>query len=221
MNVLGNNHSRPFADADQFGPSRVRADWTAQALLNNGVDVVGIQEPDAGQLATILQAAGGRYASFPTPAMGDLRAESSILWDTDRFTLVKSRTIESQFIRRTLKRPMVELEDNASGREFWVMNVHNAPWEYQKLRNKAVKVQIEKINSLGAKGLPVFYLGDFNEKKTILCKVLTKTGLLSASGGRLSPARRVRPSGADARGLDLRLVVGDLAGLRVQQDPAG
>ncbi|WP_372733806.1 hypothetical protein [Nocardioides sp.] len=186
MNVLGNNHSRPFADADHFAPSRLRSDWTAQSLLNNGIDVAGLQEQDAGQLAGILNAAQGRLASFPSPAKGDLRAETAIVWDAQRFTLVKARSVKTRFIRRTLKRPFVRLRDNASGREFWVMNVHNAPWQYQTLRNKATKVQIAKIQKLETKGLPVFYVGDFNEKKTILCKVLRKTGLVSASGGRLT-----------------------------------
>ena len=100
--------------------------------------------------------------------------------------MVKARSVKSQFIRRTLKRPIVRLRTRPPAREFWVMNVHNAPWQYQKLRNKAVKVQIAKIKNLETKGLPVFYVGDFNEKKTILCKVLKKTGLVSASGGRLT-----------------------------------
>ena len=78
----GQQPLRPFADADQFAPSRLRADWTAQSLLNNGIDVAGLQEQDAGQLAGILNAAQGRLASFPTPDKGDLRAETAIVWNT-------------------------------------------------------------------------------------------------------------------------------------------
>ena len=185
-NVLGNGHSRPYAHDDRFGPSRMRAEWTAQSLITGGIDVVGVQEPTAGQLAGILTAAKGRYAAFPGPEKGDLGVETSILWDTRKFEALRTMTIRTQFIARELPRPIVKLRHRATGRKFWVMNVHNAPWDYQKKRNQATAVQIEKLKELEETGLPVFYVGDFNEKKTILCKVLRRTGLESPAGGRIN-----------------------------------
>ena len=190
FNVLGNQHSRPYAHDDRFGPSRMRADWTAQAILNNNIQVAGIQEPDAGQVAGILAAGDGNLESYPGPEAGDLGVESTIVWDRRYFTAVEKTTLRTQFIARVLPRPIVKLKEIASGREFWVMDVHNAPQDQQKRRNKAVKVQLKKIRELEATGLPVFYVGDFNEKATIVCKVLRGTGLVSASG-----AGRLRPDG--------------------------
>jgi endonuclease/exonuclease/phosphatase family metal-dependent hydrolase len=95
-------------------------------------------------------------------------------------------TIRTQFIARVLQRPVVRLKEKATGRQFWVMNIHNAPWQYQKKRNMATKVQLAKVKELEKSGLPVFYVGDFNEKKTILCKVLRRTGLVSPYGGRIA-----------------------------------
>ncbi len=186
INVLGNGHSKPYAHDDRFGPSRMRADWTAQALITNRLDVAGLQEPTAGQLQGILTAARGRYAAYPGPGAGDLAVEAPLVWDTRKYEATKTMTIRTQFIARVLKRPVVRLKDRATGREFWVMNVHNAPWDYQEKRNKAVKVQIAKIQELEQSGLPVFYIGDFNEKRTILCKVLKRTGLISPYGGRIN-----------------------------------
>ena len=186
MNALGNGHSRAYAHDDHFGPSRMRAEWTAQALINNGIDVVGLQEPDAGQLSGILRAANGRYVAYPGPHKGDLGVETTILWDTTKFEAVKRSTMVNQFIARNLKRPIVRLREKASGREFWVVNIHNAPRAYQDKRNKAVKVQLAKIKQLEATNIPVFYIGDFNEKATILCKVLRQTGLVTPKGGRLT-----------------------------------
>ena len=186
FNVLGNGHSRPYAHDDRFGPSRMRADWTAQALIANGLDVVGLQEPTAGQLQGILTAARGRYAAYPAPEEGDLAVEAALVWDTRKYEATKKRTIRTQFIARVLKRPVVRLKDKATGRQFWVMNVHNAPWDYQVKRNKATKAQIDKIKQLEQSRLPVFYVGDFNEKRTILCKVLRRTGLVSPYGGRIN-----------------------------------
>ena len=199
INVLGNGHSRPYAHDDRFGPSRMRAEWTAQALITGGLGVVGLQEPTAGQLQGILTAARGRYASHPSPAAGDLAVEAALVWDTRRYEAVRKTTIRTQFIARVLKRPVVKLRERATGRKFWVMNVHNAPWDYQKKRNQATKVQIARIKELEQSGLPVFYIGDFNEKRTILCKVLRRTGLASPYGGRINgrgecvpPRRRMR-----------------------------
>lgn len=199
FNILGNGHSRPYAHDDRFGPSRMRAEWTAQALITGGLDVAGLQEPTAGQLQGILTAARGRYQAYPDPSQGDLAVEAPLVWDTRRFEATRKLTIRTQFIARVLKRPVVRLRDRATGRQFWVMNVHNAPWEYQKKRNQATKVQIAKVQELEQSGLPVFYVGDFNEKKTILCKVLRRTSLDSPYGGRIArdgrcvlPKRRMR-----------------------------
>lgn len=187
MNTLGNHHTRPFADADRFGPSRVRADWTSQMLVNNGIQVAGIQEQDAGQLAAIVSGSQGRFASYPEPSAGDLGVESSIVWDTTDFEALETRVVQMQFIARVLPRPIVKLRQISTGREFYVMGVHNAPHDYQAKRNKAVRVQLREIRKLEETGLPVFYVGDMNEKKTIFCKTLERTGLVSASGGRLEP----------------------------------
>lgn len=186
FNVLGNGHSRPYAHDDRFGPSRMRSEWTAQALITGGIHVAGLQEPTAGQLAGILTAGKGRYAAYPGPEKGDLAVEASLVWDTKRFEATRKMTIRTQFIARVLPRPVVRLRDRATGRQFWVMNVHNAPWEYQKKRNQATAVQLKKIAELERSGLPVFYVGDFNEKRTILCKVLRRTDLGSPYGGRLN-----------------------------------
>ncbi len=187
LNTLGNHHTRPNADADNFAPSRVRADWTSQLLVNNGIQVAGIQEQDAGQLAAIVGGSQGRLASYPEPSAGDLGVETAIVWDTTDFEALETSVIYTQFVARKLPRPVVKLRQISTGREFWVMNIHNAGWAYQRKRNQATKVQIAKIKELEETGLPVFYVGDFNEKKTIVCKVMQKTGLVSASGGRLKP----------------------------------
>jgi endonuclease/exonuclease/phosphatase family metal-dependent hydrolase len=112
--------------------------------------------------------------------------EAPLVWDSRRYEAVRKFTIRTQFIARQLLRPYVKLRHKRTGRQFWVMNVHNAPWNYQKKRNQATRVQIAKIKELEQQGLPVFYVGDFNEKRTILCKVLRRTGLDSPAGGRIN-----------------------------------
>lgn len=192
FNVLGNIHSRPYAHDDRFGPSRIRAEWTAQALLTGGIQVAGLQEPDAAQVAAIVAAGQGNLEAFPAASAGDLAVESSLVWDTRVFEATKKTTIRTQFIRRVLERPVVRLRHIATGRQIWVMSVHNAPFDYQAKRDAAVKVQLEKVNELEETGLPVFYVGDMNEKKTILCKVLRRTDMDSPIGGGLTKNNQCR-----------------------------
>lgn len=184
FNTLSNGHTRPGADSDHFGPSRMRADWTAQALDNNLVDVAGLQEQDAGQLSAILEGSAGRLAAFPDPRTTAL-SQTAIVWDKTKFTAVQTYTFRSQFIRRVLPRPAVRLRERTTGREFWVVTVHNAPNQYQKKRDQAVKAQVKEIKKLEATGLPVFFVGDLNEKKTAFCKIVGKTGLVAPQGGRV------------------------------------
>lgn len=195
FNTVGNGHTRPYAHDDQLAPARMRAEWTARALRTLDADVVGVQEQTAEQLAAILAAGEGEYASFQTPASGDLGVESALLWRRDVWKPVERTVIRTQFISRELDRPVVLLEHRATGRRIWVMAVHNAPWEYQAKRDKAVRAQLARINELEATGVPVFYVGDMNEKETIVCKVMAGTTLRSATGGRYADGRCTPPRG--------------------------
>lgn len=184
-NVLGNGHTRPYADSDGFAPSRVRAEWLARALLVQGpVDVVGLQETTEDQLRAIMRSTDGRYSAVPDPSRRG-SVQTSLLYRNAVWRVTRTRVVRSQFIRRALPRPLVQLQHKVTGRRIWVMSVHNAPWGYQAQRNRATRVQLAEVARLEATGVPVFYVGDMNEKATILCKVLRRTDLVSPLGGRL------------------------------------
>lgn len=184
-NVLGEHHTGAYRHDDRFAPSRVRAEWTGQVLRTHGLDVIGLQESSKGQVRAILDGAHGRYGAFPHPDRHKRSNETTLLWDQRKLEAVETRTIRTQFISRKLPRPVVRFRHRASGREFWVMNVHNAPWGHQQKRNQAVRAQIAELRELEASGLPVYFVGDMNEKRKVLCTVLRNTGLNSPMGGRL------------------------------------
>lgn len=186
MNALGEHHTGPYRDADRFAPSRLRSEWEIQAMLNQHIDVLATQEASGGQIQAMLTAGQGRFAAFPDPSRDRFSTESTLIWDKTKFAAVRKRVIRTMFITHKLPRPYVELRDRVTGREFWVMGIHNAGWDMQRQRNVAVADQIAKLKELQATGLPVFYLGDFNERKTVFCKVVKQTSLRSASGGRLA-----------------------------------
>jgi alpha-tubulin suppressor-like RCC1 family protein/endonuclease/exonuclease/phosphatase family metal-dependent hydrolase len=190
VNSLGNGHTRPYAGDDSYAPATTRMGWMADQLDNSAIDVMGLQEANADQTGHLLKAARGTWDVYPRPEAGDDAAEAALAWRTSVWELVEASTMMNQFISKELPRPIVKLRHKVTGKEIYVINIHNAPWDYQFKRNKASAVQIAKINELRATGTPVFYVGDFNEKREILCKVLSKTDLISPFGGAYDPATK-------------------------------
>lgn len=188
VNALGNGHTRPYAGDDSYAPATTRMSWMADQLDNSAIDIMGLQESNADQTAHLIKASRNTWDVYPRPEAGDDAAEAALAWRTSVWELVDASTMMNQFISKELPRPIVKLRHKVTGKEIYVINVHNAPWDYVYKRNKATNVQLAKINELRATGTPVFYVGDFNEKREILCKVLGKTDLVSPAGGAYDPA---------------------------------
>lgn len=183
VNALGNGHTRPYAGDDSYGPATTRMGWMADQLDASAIDIMGLQEPNSDQMFHFLKAARGTWDVWPRPESGDDASEAALAWRTSVWDAVEKTSMMNQFISKELPRPIVKLRHRVTGKEIYVINVHNAPWEYQFKRDRATNVQIAKINELRATGLPVFFVGDMNEKRTLMCKVLSKTDLVSPFGG--------------------------------------
>ncbi|WP_246210631.1 endonuclease/exonuclease/phosphatase family protein [Nocardioides piscis] len=190
VNALGNGHTRPYAHDDAFAPATTRMSWLADQLDNSAIDIMGLQEPNSDQMFHFLKAARGTWDVWPRPESGDDAVEAPLAWRTSVWEAVEKTTLTTQFISKELPRPLVRLRHRITGKEIWVLNVHNAPWDYQFKRDKATRVQLAKINELRATGVPVFYIGDMNEKRTLLCNVLKKTDLVSPYGGSYDPVTK-------------------------------
>lgn len=187
-NALGDGHSGPYHDADGFAPSRLRTEWLVRTVVNQDLDVIGLQETSTQQVQQILRAAGpGRLQAYPDPATSRMYPETTLLWNPAKFEFVKGAAVRSMFITKELPRPYVELRDRATGRAFWVMDIHNAGWDRPEKRRQAMVTQLDRITDLQATGLPVFYVGDFNEKQPAVCRVLRHGGMGTPQGGHLAP----------------------------------
>lgn len=195
FNVLGDNHTRPYTHDDKYAPSRIRAEWMSDVLGSLGSpDIVGMQEVETSQLTSIRRATDGRYAAWPGNAVkGGVQA--SVMWRTDVWVATSRSTITIPFIKYQRAQPVVRLKNLATGRQIWVVNAHNAPRGYQSQRDTAVRIEIAKIKQLRATGLPVLFLGDLNEKKSVFCKVVGQTDLYSALGGKASGSSCSPPAG--------------------------
>jgi len=196
-NVLGDVHTAPYTHDDRFAPSRIRAEWMGDAFrLLGDVDIVGMQEVEREQFRSIMRATSGHYAAWPGTQLGDVGSvQQSLIWRSSVWEATAKQTITIPFVKWQRKQPVVRLKHRATGRQIWVINVHNAPRDMQAQRDEAVKIEIAKIKELRATGLPVFLVGDMNEKKTVFCKVVGQTDLYSPMGGSVTDGTCNPPDG--------------------------
>lgn len=194
FNVLGDVHTRPGSHADNFAPSRIRAEWAADIIRRMRGDVIGNQELDPRQYAALNKANDGVFGSWPGMALGEPGVRSTLWWRRSVWELRAKRHITIPFIDWQRHQPVVRLRHRATGREIWVINVHNAPRDLQAQRDAAVRIEIATIKELRKSGLPVFFIGDMNEKARVFCKVLGETDLRSPLGGSHDGTRCTLPT---------------------------
>ncbi len=183
FNILGSNHTAPGSDADHFAPGTIRTEWAASLVDDIRADVVGFSEIQRDQLATFDRAAGGAFDAYPGTSLGGSGIAASLVWRRSVFTAVEKRSVTIPFMGQQRQMPYVKLRHDATGRVLWVMNVHNAPRDRQAERDVARAREIAILVELRRSGLPVFFVGDMNEKAEIFCDVTEKTDLEAAQGG--------------------------------------
>lgn len=182
FNILGSNHSEPRKDAGAFSPARVRGEWALDHLADVGADIVGFQEIQRDQLGWFLRGAGDVYDVWPgTEVSGGL--QTTVAWRQDTWTMTAHDTVRIPFITQTRAMALVRLQHRESGRSVWVMNVHNAPQDYQAQRNRAVELEIQRLEEVVGQGSPVLLIGDFNERGRAFCEVVRRLDMVSPRGG--------------------------------------
>ncbi len=178
FNILGSNHTRGNS---RYASGRTRAGWAAGLL--DGFDFVGFSEIQSDQLGVLYGSLGNRYAFYPGTSMGNKAVPTNVMWRSDRFEFVDGGAVSIPFVGQSRLMPYVRLRDRATKKEFWVLNAHNAPRERQTERDEAVAIEIAKLRELVATGIPVFFMGDLNEKSTVFCKVTGSLPMAAANGG--------------------------------------
>ncbi len=222
VNALGNGHTRPYAGDDSYAPATTRMTWMADQLDNSAIDIMGLQEANADQTAHLLKAARGTWDVYPRPEAGDDAAEAALAWRTSVWELVEASTMMNQFISKELPRPIVKLRHKVTGKEIYVINIHNAPWDYQFKRNKA-SGRADRQDQRAAR----------DRHPGVLRRRLQREARDPLQGaGQDRPGQPLRrcvrrrhrqvhqPAEPDARGLDLRLARGDVLQLRVHPPAA-
>ncbi|MCR6031472.1 hypothetical protein GGQ22_08420 [Nocardioides sp. zg-579] len=186
FNILGSQHTAPGGAASGYAPGRIRTEWAAALVASYGSSIVGLQEIQADQLTALTRATGGRFAFWPGTALGGKGIPQSLMWDTAVWTATYQDSITVPFMGGTRPQPVVRLQHLESGREVYVINIHNSPKDRQGRedeRDKAEEIEVAAVNTLKKDGIPVFIIGDFNEHEDAFCRFTGQAGLRAANGG--------------------------------------
>ncbi|MDP2775627.1 MAG: endonuclease/exonuclease/phosphatase family protein [Nocardioides sp.] len=202
FNILGSQHSAPGGPAAHFAPGRIRTEWAAPLIASYGSSVVGLQEIQRDQLSALDRALGGAWEFWPGAALGGQGVPQSLMWKSSVWSPTFKGSITVPFMGKTRPQPVVRLQHAETGREIYVLNVHNSPRDAQGRedeRDKAMAIEAQAIRELRKDGIPVFLVGDLNEKEEAFCYFSANAGMISASGGSYSAGscRAPRPIRVD------------------------
>ncbi|MDO9496655.1 MAG: endonuclease/exonuclease/phosphatase family protein, partial [Nocardioides sp.] len=184
FNVLGSNHT-PRGSGWADGVTRAR--WASDLVVRRGFSVVGLQEIQVDQLATVMGATGGAFTSYPPLGQRGTSVPQAIMWRVDTWDVLAATTFTIPFVGEQRAQAVVLLQHQASGQQVWFVNVHLSPRrpgrDAEGERNAATSLLIAQVLELQATGLPVVVTGDMNEKGEIFCDLAVSTGLTAANGG--------------------------------------
>jgi endonuclease/exonuclease/phosphatase family metal-dependent hydrolase len=184
FNVLGASHTAADGKLPAWRSGAARTTDAIEYLDRWQVDVAGLQEFQTPQREAFRAAKTG-YDMFGT-------GHNTIVWRTDRFRLVSSDTLKVPYFEgRETEMPVVQLEDRLTGKRAWVVNIHNPADtkdhpDQERHRDEATRRERRLVEQLRTTGMPVFLVGDFNEREEAR-EQLSAGGLATASdpvGGR-------------------------------------
>ena len=195
-NTLGSLRTEPGGDLAYRMPADLRAQLGADTVRSLRPDVVGMQELRPNQIADFRREFPG-WTLWSDYGPGNIGRPTGIMWNGARFTKTGGGSVDIPSMGITRRMSWVQLQDKASGRQFYYFNAHNSPGSRQSERDEDLRREVAVITQLRATGLPVIFAGDMNEHEHALCTVTTQTDLVAASGGSVvngvcKPPARIR-----------------------------
>ena len=194
FNVLGSQHSAPGGDHARYPAASARNAGAVARIRSFGVDILGTQELQPDQLNGITAMTG--YAAYPGYAFGSRETDNSILYDDSKFEFVSGSYFTIHFMHANRPQTILRLRDKATGREFYVLNMHASAGEggYAVTRRAGHYTAAATVNRLKSEGIPIFLTGDMNDRAEFFCRVAPATGMVAAIGG--STVGGCHPAGA-------------------------
>ncbi|MBX3171719.1 MAG: endonuclease/exonuclease/phosphatase family protein [Candidatus Eremiobacteraeota bacterium] len=165
FNVLGSSHTNASGNKPGMNSGVDRMRGAVAAMKSHNVDIAGMQEFQGDQ-----QAAFKRLA----PNFGVVgEKDNAIVYNKEKFRLVEKRSFSIPYFEgHKREMPIAKLEDKATGKQMWVVNIHNPADTKDHPHNaanraKAIRIEQDLMRQLQATGLPVIFTGDFNDRKSV------------------------------------------------------
>lgn len=165
FNVLGSSHTAPGGNKPgrPSGVSRMRG--AVAAMKSHNIDIAGMQEFQGDQKKAFQRLA---------PDFGVVGSnDNAIVYNKKKFRLVEKRSFKIPYFEGKMKEmPIAKLEDKSTGKQVWVVNIHNpadtkAHPHNAKNRARAINIEQNLMRQLQATGIPVIFTGDFNDGKSV------------------------------------------------------
>jgi endonuclease/exonuclease/phosphatase family metal-dependent hydrolase len=182
FNILGASHTSNSSRYATY-PSRMSR---AVTLMNQRkLDVVGTQEFQGKQYDYFLSKGHGNDwgACFWNPAGKKRDTENLVLFRKSTMELLDCSTFDIPYFKGNTRHvPAALLKEKATGRTFYMLNVHNPANVYgnaAKWRAQAIAIEKKKVIDLRATGRPVFITGDFNDRQAAFCPLTANKLMIS------------------------------------------
>lgn len=175
LNILGSQHTR--------GWDRRRTFRTARLIRRQGINLIGMQEVQQDQLRW-LQRELPRYRIWPAMRYDARGVRLQIGWRRSRFDQLDHGTITTVFSHQQRPIPWVRLREERTGRELYVIDIHNSPNSQERARDFATRKEIRLFKRLRSRrDGSVLIVGDANERREWFCKLTGSTSARAANGG--------------------------------------
>jgi endonuclease/exonuclease/phosphatase family metal-dependent hydrolase len=201
FNLLGFTHTQGPERRRGYAGSEARLPPALRALGRARVTVAGLQEFQWPQVRQFRSLVGERYGVYPGTTLGRALSDNSIIWRTDVWTAVRTRTTRVPYFHgHRVRMPQVLLRHRASGRLVWFANVHNPAnvfGDARRWRQEAVAIEARLVRRLVRRGAPVVLTGDMNDKAGFACPFTAQSGMHSADGAVTRDGRCLLPADVD------------------------
>lgn len=197
FNVLGSQHSTPRGQKPNYPPASVRTPRAAALAKKHGVHILGTQELQEDQLASLTAQTGMK--AWPGYAWGAAETDNSILYNSSVFEFVEGGSFHITFMGRSRPQAVVRLKHRETTRELYVVNAHPSAGggKYAGERARGHDTIAAKVRELRASGLPVLVTGDMNDREQFYCRVVANTDLTASNGGGAGCAPPPQPMPVD------------------------
>jgi hypothetical protein len=189
FNLLGASHTEKGSRM-WMGSGEERMGRAVRILDNQKVDIVGFQEMQASQVAEFQRLRSTTWGLYPGAELRDMDGENSIAWRKSVWTLVEASTRSIPYFHGNIhEMPFLLMRHNATGQLAYFFDVHNPVSNRRRGNNDywramAVNKEIAAVNEMRATStVPVFVVGDMNDREKVFCPYVRRAALHAANGG--------------------------------------